>query len=85
MGEWGNDQETVGGLEEAQIHRVDRAEAGRSLHCRTSGRASSPGRRTVDITVVTSTNLTPNHTDLLPEAVMSYITCGHLFGVPFVF
>lgn len=45
-------------VEGAQIHRMH--EAGRALHCRSSGTVSSPARRIVSSTVVPSPKLTPN-------------------------
>lgn len=48
-------QEAAGKMEAAQIHRID--ETGRFLHCRSSGRASSPARRTGSSTMAASPKL----------------------------
>lgn len=54
----GNIQEAPGNMEESEIHKINKAKAGGSLHCRVSGIAYSPARRTVGSTIVTSPNIT---------------------------
>lgn len=59
-------QEEAEEMAEAQIPRLNEAEARKSLHCRTSGMTSSPARRTMSGTGVTSSQKS--------EAAVSWIS-----------